>query len=94
MFNNYSTNNELNINACSGGIYKTYKESWFEYLNLTDTAMKTLCKKYKYKRDENEYYQNTIILQMILVDKDYVIAELIKEDDFNKYFKNKAKESE
>ena len=90
MFNNYSTNNELNINACSGGIYKTYKESWFSYLSLTGTPMKTMCQGYKYKYDENEYYQNTIILQMILVDKDYVIAELIKEDDFNKYFENKS----
>lgn len=93
MLNSYSTNNKININACSGGIYKTYKESWFEYLNLTENAMKTLCKKYIYKRDENEYYQNTIILQMILVDKDYVIAELIKEDDFNKYFKNESEVS-
>ena len=38
MFNNYNEGDtNLKINTCSGGIYKTYKESWFInfYLNST-----------------------------------------------------------
>lgn len=91
MFNSYHAGDtNLKINACSGGIYKTYKESWFSYLRLDGSAMKTMFKGYINERDENYYYQNTIILQMILTSKeDYVIAELIKKEDFDKYFKNK-----
>ena len=88
MFNNYNAGDtNLKINACSGGIYKTYKESWFSYLNLDSDAMKTMTKRYKYESDENVYYKDVIILQMILAsNEDYVIAELIKKEDFEKYF--------
>lgn len=88
MFNTYNAGDtNLKINACSGGIYKTYKESWFAYLRLDSSAMQTMFRYYKYKSDENVYYQDTIILQMILTsNEDYVIAELIKKEDFEKYF--------
>lgn len=88
MFNNYNAGDtNLKINACSGGIYKTYKESWFSYLNLNSDAMKTMTKRYKYESDENVYYKDVIILQMILAsNEDYIIAELIKKEDFEKYF--------
>lgn len=44
-------------------------------------------RKYKYEADENIYYRDVIILQMILTSKEnYVIAELIKKEDFEKYF--------
>ena len=80
MFNTYNAGDtNLKINACSGGIYKTYKESWFCYLNLSGSAMKTMSKMYISELDENKYYQDVIILQMILTsNEDYVIAELIK----------------
>ena len=89
MFNTYNAGDtNLKINACSGGIYKTYKESWFSYLHLESGAMKTMTKMYKYEAGENVYYKDVIILQMILTSKeDYVIAELIKKEDFEKYFK-------
>lgn len=88
MFNTYNAGNtNLKINACSGGIYKTYKESQFEYLRLDGSAMETMFRHYKYKSDENIYYQDVIILQMILTSKeDYVISELIRKEDFEKYF--------
>lgn len=88
MFNTYNAGDtNLKINACSGGIYKTYKESWLDYLRLDSSAMKTMFGHYKYESDENPYYQNVIILQMILTSKeDYVIAELIRKEDFEKYF--------
>lgn len=88
MFNTYNAGDtNLKINACSGGIYKTYKESWFSYLSLDSSAMRTMFRGYIYESDENVYYQNVIILQMILTSKeDYVIAELINKEDFEKYF--------
>ena len=52
MFNTYNAGDtNLKINACSGGIYKTYKESWFSYLHLESDAMKTMTRKYKYESD-------------------------------------------
>ena len=88
MFNTYNAGDtNLKINACSGGIYKTYKESWFSYLSLKSNVMKTMTKRYTYESDENVYYKDVIILQMILTsNEDYVIAELIKKEDFEKYF--------
>lgn len=88
MFNTYNAGNtNLKINACSGGIYKTYKESWFQYLDLESNAMKTMFRGYRYETDENPYFKDVIILQMILTSQEnMVIAELINEKDFNKYF--------
>lgn len=88
MFNTYNAGDtNFKINACSGGIYKTYKESWLDYLRLESSAMETMFGHYKYESDENIYYRDVIILQIILTSKeDYVIAELIKKEDFEKYF--------
>ena len=55
--------------------------------------MKTMFREYKFELDENKYYQNVIILQMILTsNEDYVIAELIKKEDFDKYFEEEKQE--
>ena len=47
----------LKINACSGGIYKTYKESWFKRFHLTSDLAKTLFRKEKcfYNCRTNDY---------------------------------------
>lgn len=105
LYSNYecnpTTNNTLKINACSGGIYKTYKESWFIKFNLNSELAKTLFKPYdnriKTESDTSEvgydgYYRTVehkepvIILQMIICGDMEVLAEVIREKDFNKYF--------
>lgn len=108
LYSNYEckpvTNNTLKINACSGGIYKTYKESWFTRFHLESELAKKLFKPYdneiKTSRDtlekysfDNSYYteehkEPVIILQMIICGDMEVIAELITEKDFNKYFES------
>ena len=48
MLNSYSTGditNTLKINACSGGIYKTYNESWFVRFHLKSTLSDDLFRK-------------------------------------------------
>lgn len=52
MFNTYNEGDtNLKINACSGGIYKTYKESWFINFSLdSDMASKILRKEGCYYR--------------------------------------------
>lgn len=52
MFNTYNAGNtNLKINACSGGIYKTYKESWFVNFSLNS------CMSDKILRKEGCYYR-------------------------------------
>lgn len=105
----HHSHNTLKINACSGGIYKTYKESWFTRFNLKDNVAETLFKPYqnelvtnseKLKKDYPNYYGNydyydketkekVIILQMVICGDMEVIAELIREQDFNNYFTSK-----
>lgn len=70
-------NNTLKITTCSGGIYKTYKESWFKKFHLESPLAKAL-----FEPDES-----TIILQMVICGENEVIAELIRKEDFDKYFK-------
>ncbi len=99
MFNTYNAGDtNLEINACSGRIYKTYKESWFEYLDLYGGKAKILFNNYKdidnYKY-EIRHYKDIVVLQMILTsNKDCVIAELIKQEDFDKYFSKEVGEND
>ena len=97
MFNNYNAGDtNIKINACSGGIYKTYKESWFEYLNLDTGKAKILFKNYKDIEDFNyeiRHYKDILVLQMILTaNENYVIAELIDKKDFEKHFERKVED--
>lgn len=97
MLNTYNAGDtNVKINTCSGGIYKTYKESWFEYLYLRSNKATVLFKDYeeigKYSYNIKQY-KNVVVLQMILTaNKDYVIAELIRQEDFDKYFGEKVEE--
>lgn len=46
MFNNYNAGDtNLKINARSGGIYKTYKESWFINFSLNSTLANKILRK-------------------------------------------------
>lgn len=104
LYSNYEcnpvTNNTLKINACSGGIYKTYKESWFTRFHLKSDLADKLFKPYEnemktsrdtwegsgFDRYNQEHKEPVIILQMIICGDMEVIAEVITEKDFNKYF--------
>lgn len=96
MFNNYDVTNTLKINACSGGIYKTYRESWFERVNLNSISADKLFRKEKnfYSASKNNYYESkdycdckeVVVLQMIICGDMEVIAEIITREDFDKYF--------
>ena len=77
-YNKISTSTNLKINACSGGIYKTYKESWFERFHLQSARAEKLL-------NENNYL-HIIVLQMVICGEMEVMAELITEKDFEKYY--------
>lgn len=86
----FNTNNirvknttNFNINACSGGIYKTYLESWFERFHLKSARAENLLS--QNVRNNN---QNKVILQMVICGDMEVIAEIIDKKDLEKYFSN------
>ena len=59
MFNTYNAGDtNLKINACSGGIYKTYKESWFINFHLDDTLANKILRK--------EYIQDLIKANLVV----------------------------
>lgn len=104
MFNNYKSGdvtNTLKINACSGGIYKTYNESWFKRFHLSSKLSDALFRKqgcYYHIKDNKfltDYDVRTseigktifevVILQIIICGDMEVIAELILKKDFDNY---------
>lgn len=77
-------NQDIKINACSGGIYKTYKESYFKFFHADSCLASNLFSKESKK----------IVLQLILMQDNCVIAEIIDKQDFDKYFEKVGKENE
>lgn len=60
MFNNYNggdISHSVKINACSGGIYKTYPESWFKQFHIDSTSAEILFRKEGcfYNKSKNKY---------------------------------------
>lgn len=88
--NNVRINNTLKINACSGGIYKTYKESWFTRFDLNGNLAETLFKPTAMLGYNDYKKEPVIVLQMVISGNNSVIAEVIREKDFNKYFEANA----
>lgn len=72
---------KINIQACSGGIYRSCKESQFVRFHVNSRFAEKLM-------DEKEG-STCIILQMILHGNDYLIAEIIDEKKYQDMFDNK-----
>lgn len=91
MLNTYvkaKTYNTIKINAVSGGIYKTYHESWFQRFHLQSKMAETLLKPYdrKIKVDTSYYSSEEVsVIQMVLCGDMEVMAEVIRTVDLEKY---------
>ena len=82
MLNSYSTGdvtNTLKINACSGGIYKTYNESWFVRFHLKSTLSDDLFRKQNcfYNIRNNKFGTNKYELKNNGYDNEKNIYEVI-----------------
>lgn len=98
MLDSYNKfNHNISINSCSGGIYKTYKESWFKRLHLKSDLMEALSNHENVRYYDNNYiasnyYSNyerakpIVVLQMVICGEMEVIAEIMYKEDFDKYF--------
>ena len=68
MFDSYKggdISHSVKINACSGGIYKTYPESWFNQFHINSKLAEGLFRKEKcfYNKSTNEYSSNKYSLR-------------------------------
>ena len=100
-YNKYNNehNHNIKINSCSGGIYKTYKESWFKVVDLDSDLMEILSnhEKCTYNPTENSYSKYhcdcgekpIVVLQMVICGEMKAIAEIMYKEDFDRYFENK-----
>jgi hypothetical protein len=64
------------VNAVSGNIVKTYKESFFKSFNLSSS--------YADKLSSSD--SDIVVIQMILCGGNKVIAELIKKENYDELF--------
>lgn len=102
MFDTYCKPNiNTKITACSGGIYKTYKESWFESIDLESQRAKDLldvncgdCHWGGYYGRERVLDRKLVVIQMIVCGDKIVIAEIMSKNDYDKYFETPREENE
>ena len=93
---NINANNKVEINP-NFQIKKTYKESWFEFVDSRSEKAEELFSSKGYSIKTGEYYdffikmniskyEKVIVLQVQNCDKNKLIVEMIKETDYQKYF--------
>ena len=93
---NINANNKVEINP-NFQIKKTYKESWFEFVDSRSEKAEELFSSKGYSIKTGEYYdfyikmniskyEKVIVLQVQNCDKNKLIVEMIKEKDYQKYF--------
>lgn len=99
MFNNYTnTYTNMNINACSGGIYKTYPKTFMCRFHLqSKLANSLLGPNPMYNFSTNEYnfkWKEVVILQMVICGDMEVMAEIITKEDFDRIINNISEKNE
>lgn len=86
MFNSYSSNNSVEINAITGTIVKNYKDSFFKKFDLDSVFADRV---FDTNSPHISNYGNNrpvVVLQMMMCGENKVIAELMWEQDFDKLY--------
>ena len=77
MFDTYSPTQKVNLNAVSGTLSKTCKDSYFQ-----------CCQRGSIKFDDIVNKRHVVILQAMIMSNDYVMFEVILQKDFEKIAEN------
>lgn len=85
MFNKYNNMQSVSnhVNAVSGQITKTYKDSYFKKFHLTSQLANNLFEK------NTKLNANPVVIQMVICGDMEVIAELIDREKYNEMFEDK-----
>lgn len=90
MFNNTVTkvSSTVEVNACNGGIYKTYKESILRKFHVnSNLADKLFDSQPQMKDPKNGINKDIVVIQAVAICKEWLMAEIMWKEDFDKYFK-------
>jgi len=91
MFNSYESSVSNHVNAVSGNIVKTYKESWFERFHLRSNYAEKL---FKRQPSEDHITKPPVVIQMVLCGDMEVVAELMAYEDYQKIFEEEVEEGD
>lgn len=86
MFNSYSSNNSININAVSGTIVKNYRKSFILRFHMGSSMADCIL-------SENPFIEKSyskipiVVLQVMLCGDGELLAEVMWKDDFDEIFK-------
>lgn len=86
MLNKYNqniNNTTISINACSGGIYKTYPKSFFKRFHLNSPLAETLFEEDPHLKLKTGEKFKVVVLQMVICGDMEVMAEIIRKSDFD-----------
>ena len=112
LYSNYEanpiTNNSLNINAVSGTLTKTYRDSFFKRFHKNSVSehfyfrencpSRVIDQSYYYNVGYEEYgnyyykLKEIVVLQVMLCSDDDFLVEAIDKEDYDKMFANDSKE--
>lgn len=88
LYSNYeanpTTNNDVNISGGVGIMRKTFRDSYFEVFNVWSPYGKDVLDK---DNDDN------IILQVMILNKETVIAEMISKSDYDRELERKKEDN-
>lgn len=87
MLNNSINNkiiNNLKLQSCSGGIYKSHDTSWFRRFHLNSELAKTILSEEPHfiTNNFNRDIVDVVVLQMIICGDMEVIAEIVRKEDY------------
>lgn len=85
MFNSYSSNNSIKINAVSGTIVKNYRKSFILRFNMESSMANCILSS---NPSINRYRDEipVVVLQVMLCGDKEFLAEIMYKDDFDEIF--------
>lgn len=95
MFNSYSSNNSIKINAVSGTIVKNYRKSFILRFHMKSSMAESILSK-----NPSLYIEKTrsrrliVVLQVMLCGDEELLAEVMWKDDFDELFKTESEGKE
>ncbi len=99
MFDTYSNKQSLNINAVSGTILKTYKDSFMLRFHMNSQVADKLLSKNptlqrKHQGEYSSYDQSdpVVVLQVMICGDQQLLAEVMWKEDFDKLFNDEGEE--
>lgn len=86
MFNSYSSNNSIKINAVSGTIVKNYRKSFMLRFPMESYMAENILSENPYIRSYRSE-KPIVVLQVMLCGDNELLAEIMWKDDFDEIYK-------